>query len=745
MIRFKTLSKTVFKYIGLIVCFLLPVSLLAATPSLDLELTESEKLWLEKQSEIEVVGDPDWLPFEGFDEEGNYTGIVSDYLKLLEGITGLKFKVLNTATWSDSVKMAREGLVDIISETNDSDLHDSVNFTNSYLSNPIVIVLREDEYYVRSIGDIQHLRIGITTNYGYTSKIVKKYPEANYVLVDTVAEGLFAVSTGRIDAMLCTLAMCSYTMTKFGINNVKISGQTEFDTQLAFGVHSDLIELQSILNKAISNITVSQQLDISEKWIKHKIIEQFDYKLFFQSVFIFSVVLLVLIYWLRRLKKEINKRKEAETALIKAQNVLMVSKQRLSLHRQQTPLAVIDWNTEFECIGWNKSAENLFKYSEEQVLNSNIFHLIVPESYLDDVSDVWNRLMNNESPVISVNENITATGEMITCEWYNTALVDSDGIVLGVTSLVNDITSRKKQEDETRLASLVFESSSEAMVISDHDDIVVSVNSAFTTITGYTENDIIGKDVIFLLFELEDKQEYKKILSNLNETNGWQGELEGKMKSGESFVMRVTKDAIFNSNRSIYRYVQLFSDITKKKLNENIIWHQANYDSLTDLPNRNMFYERLGYEMKQSNRSKKPIFLLFLDLDRFKQVNDTLGHHAGDLLLKLVSRRISKQVRDSDTVARLSGDEFTVILTGISNRNGLESLVSNIIKSLEAPFLLNSDLVEISGTVGISCYPEDTGELDELLSLADNAMYEAKKKGRGCFCFATDKTTQKLS
>ena len=417
----------------------------ARTP---LQLSERERLWLENHPTVTFTGDPNWLPYEAFDSEGKYIGIVSQHLDLIAESTGLKFEMSPSNTWTESTEKAKNGSVDILSETDDSDLKSHLVFTDPYLSNPIVIAMHSREHYVEGINDIRNLNIAVIKDYGYVPKIRRKYPDINFTTVPDIQYGLIAVSTGEVDALLCTLALCSYTIADLGLNNVKITGKTEFDTKLALGVQRTLPELVSILNKAIKNISYGQQQAILDEWIKQKYIEKTDYALAYQVTAVAFILLGIFAYWNRRLSREINLRVATEEELKSAQDVLRLSQQRLLLHREHNPLAVIEWNTNFEVLSWNPAAQRIFGFTEMEVLGQHATDNILPESARDTVLRVWKELLEKGSCERSTNENVTKDGRTILCAWYNTALVNPDGFVIGVASMVDDITERTQAEQE---------------------------------------------------------------------------------------------------------------------------------------------------------------------------------------------------------------------------------------------------------------------------------------------------------
>ena len=286
-----------------------------AAPDAELGLTQAERQWLTEHPSVSFTGDPNWLPYEAFDAEGRYIGIVSEHLELISGMTGITFEMSPSKTWTESTLKAKNGDVDILSETDDSDLKSHLVFTKNYLSNPIVIAMHNRENYVEGISRIRDRKIALIRDYGYASKIRREYGGIDFITVDDIQDGLVAVSTGEVDALLCTLALCSYTIAELGLNNVRIVGKTEFDTKLALGVQKNLPLLVSILNKAIEKITPGQQQVILDAWIKQKFVERTDYTLVYQVIGVAIVLIAIFIFWNWRLSREINLRVATEIEL----------------------------------------------------------------------------------------------------------------------------------------------------------------------------------------------------------------------------------------------------------------------------------------------------------------------------------------------------------------------------------------------------------------------------------------------
>jgi diguanylate cyclase (GGDEF)-like protein/PAS domain S-box-containing protein len=304
-------------------------------------------------------------------------------------------------------------------------------------------------------------------------------------------------------------------------------------------------------------------------------------------------------------------------------------------------------------------------------------------------------------------------------------------------AIFSNITKRKKYERQWRLAASIFQASSEAMLITDSRCNIIAVNPAFTSITGYAADEVLGKNPRQLCSGHHDETFYQEMLRALASTNHWEGEIWDMKKNGEAYALRLIISAIPDDTAAGWSYAAQFSDITGKKRMEEALSKHANFDSLTGLSNRRLFRHHLEQEIKIARRSHNKLALLFIDLDRFKEVNDTLGHHAGDQLLVEAAQRIVSCVREADIVSRLGGDEFTVILSEIRDVNRIENVAHAIIQSLCQPYRLGGEAVIVSASIGITVYPTDATNSSDLLRNADQAMYLSKSEGKNCFNFFT--------
>ncbi len=301
-----------------------------------------------------------------------------------------------------------------------------------------------------------------------------------------------------------------------------------------------------------------------------------------------------------------------------------------------------------------------------------------------------------------------------------------------------NITARKQAEGELQLFASLFNSSNEAIVITDADNRIITTNPAFTNLTGYTQDEVAGQDPRILSAGKTPPELYAEMWQDINRDGHWQGELWDRRKSGEPYPKWLSIAVVRDRAGKIINYIGSFIDITERKASEEKIRYLAYHDALTDLPNRFSLNERLVQALGFSRRNQQLLALLLIDLDRFKVINDTLGHAVGDELLVLVAKRLRSAVRDSDIVARLGGDEFVIVLPCIDSPDDAAAVASKILSLIAAPYVVANRELRTAPSIGISIYPHDSSDPLELLKNADVAMYHAKEMGRGNYQFYKD-------
>jgi diguanylate cyclase (GGDEF)-like protein/PAS domain S-box-containing protein len=310
-------------------------------------------------------------------------------------------------------------------------------------------------------------------------------------------------------------------------------------------------------------------------------------------------------------------------------------------------------------------------------------------------------------------------------------LMEELGKLAGITL------ERKQDEESLRLSDMVFQNTPNAIFITNAENKIITVNPAFTEITKYSAEEAMGRDPKFLGSGKQSSAFYAAMWETINATGKWAGAIYNLRKDKEFYIQWTNINTLYDEQHQVKHRIAIFSDITEMKRNEEVILEQANFDSLTGLPNRRLFYDRLAQELKKTERDKMPLALMFIDLDHFKEINDSLGHETGDFLLQDAAKRISHCIRESDTLARLGGDEFTIILPGLTETERLETIAESIIQALSTPFHLGQSTAYVSASIGITIYPTDATDISSLLKNADQAMYVAKHRGRNQFSYFT--------
>ncbi|MCB1734953.1 MAG: diguanylate cyclase [Gammaproteobacteria bacterium] len=312
-------------------------------------------------------------------------------------------------------------------------------------------------------------------------------------------------------------------------------------------------------------------------------------------------------------------------------------------------------------------------------------------------------------------------------------LRDSTGAPRRFIGTMADMTEWVMAEQQLRLGAQVIKATHEGVVVTNANAEILSVNPAFTTMTGYREEDVLGRNPAMLQSGRQDREFYRNMWSALSQQGHWHGEIWNRRQDGSIYAEELSISAIRDPSGQISHYVGIFSDITERMKREEVMRRLAFHDTLTGLPNRSLFVDRVHQALRQAHRADQMVAILFMDLDRFKQVNDTYGHQTGDLLLLGVARRIRELLREEDTIARLGGDEFTAVLRSVQSKKDVALVAGRILQQLAKPFDLEGRVAEIGVSIGAALFPEHSRDADTLIRFADEAMYQAKSEGRGRF------------
>ena len=317
-------------------------------------------------------------------------------------------------------------------------------------------------------------------------------------------------------------------------------------------------------------------------------------------------------------------------------------------------------------------------------------------------------------------------------------LADSDSLYV----YIRDTTQIHRFIKQQRMSTKVFDSSIEGIVVANSDGKVEMVNPAFTKITGFEPEEVLGEDLDVLRAETHQHDFFETVWEQLVKTGQWSGEYLNRRKNGEAYPEWLTINLIKNSAGKVINYIAIFHDISDIKRTEEKIKHQAYHDALTGLPNRYLFRDRLTQALRHARRNNLKVGVLFLDLDNFKHVNDSLGHDQGDILLQEVAKRLRSCVREEDTVSRLGGDEFTMILNEVLGHDSTVKVARKIMDALSEPFSISGHLLHVNASIGITLFPNDGEDTDALTKNADMAMYRAKDRGKNNYQLFTPSMNQ---
>ena len=412
-----------------------------------------------------------------------------------------------------------------------------------------------------------------------------------------------------------------------------------------------------------------------------------------------------------------------------------IDEQLLTIY-DATPVPMVLSRTDGSFEYANPALRLMLGYSEAEIYSPNI---IISHPDETEVNQQIRATLQNDpfSPLRIEKRYLHKSGRVIPGYLTIVAEPDSAGNVKRFISQIVDQTEQKKNNDQLLLSSLVYKNSSEGMMVSDANNRILDINPAFTEITGYSLPELQGKNPRYLSSGRHSATFYSKMWNTIELSGCWSGEIWNKRKNGEIYAEWLVINTIYNEDGSVYRRVALFSDISKKKEAEALILQQANYDLLTELPNRRLFLESLKLESRKTKDSGLSGALLFINLDHFKEVNDALGHDQGDILLKEIAKRLTRTIRDSDLAARLSGDEFAIILSAIGSPRKVEKIANSILSAIEKPVQLADEQAFVTGSIGITLFPDDGVKPSQLLQNADQAMYAAKKAGQNRYHYFT--------
>jgi diguanylate cyclase (GGDEF)-like protein/PAS domain S-box-containing protein len=588
----------------------MPSALLASAPAI--ELSEPEQQWLQAHPSIRLAVDIDWSPFEYVDDYSNYVGMAAEYINLVGQRLGIRFDIEKEKPWSEVVDAVKNRELDMFScVVATTQRREYADFTRPYLSFPMVIVTSDQVAYVNGIRDLKNETVAVVRGYATQDLLEKDHPELDLYLADNVADALEKLSHGKVYAYIGNIATVSDVIRREGLTNIKISGETPYSYELSMAVRNDWPEFTPILQKALDSITEQERDQIYRKWIKLRYEHGFDYQLLWEILALVSLVIAVILFWNRRLLKEIARRKKAE-------KLVQDARQRL----EQT----------------NKQLVNYVDIVDKYVITSS----------------------------------------------------------------------------------------------TDVKGVITSTSDAFCEISGYSQEELLGATHRIVRHEDMPESIYEELWSTISSGKTWEGEIKNKKKNGGYYWVQAYISPNFDEQGNISGYTAIREDITNKKLAEAL----SVTDELTSLSNRRHFNNLFPQEIARAEREQKTFVLMIIDVDYFKSYNDNYGHQQGDNVLQQIARVLQDTLRRAgDFAFRIGGEEFAVIVT-VENNADAVVIAENLRRSVEGLGLAHEHS-EVASVVTISigvkthhCGGDQPAQTDLIYRLADDALYQAKEKGR---------------
>lgn len=424
---------------------------------------------------------------------------------------------------------------------------------------------------------------------------------------------------------------------------------------------------------------------------------------------------------------DITERKQAEARILR-----LLAEQRLIFDNAHVGIVLIRQRLIVSC---NQRLAEMFQFASPAELEGQSTRLL----YQSDAQ--WDEIGTNMYADLERTGSAQAEYSMRRQDGTSIRVmltgrpIDPHAVHDGSIWVYTDVTMRYRQEAELRLAERVFAHTSEALLVTDRDGVIVNVNQAFTQITGYAREEAIGRTPRILKSGWHDEAFYKAMWRAVAERGAWEGEVWDKRKNGEVYPKWLSISSVRDASGLIANYIGAFSDMTERKAAQEKIQYLAHHDPLTSLPNRLLLRDRFNLVLEQVRRSGRKVGFIFLDLDHFKRINDSLGHRVGDQLLIAVVRRLRSCLREADTLSRQGGDEFILLLGDVENREVAGRVAAKVIRALAEPFRIGEHELTTSVSIGIAVAPDDGEDFDSLLQKADTAMYASKEKARGTWSF----------
>jgi len=727
----------------LVLCLvLLPMTAVAARY---VDLSPQEEQWLAQHPHIKLGIDPDWAPFEFRDSDGKYRGMASNFIALANDRLGINMEPADYGSWAEVLRAARRGEIDVLpAVTPTKERAQFLTFTKPYLEFPMVIITRTDAPFIGGLEEMSGMKVAVVDGYYSQETLQNKYPQIKLLPTPSVREGVNAVAVGEVDAYVGNIAAASYAINQLGLTSLKVATYTPYSFKLSMGVRKDLADFVPILDKALQNISPAEVRMIREDWVQLRVEQGINIREVLLVAIPVTVAILILFIamgiWNRRLQREIEEREEVERRLRQ-------SEERLLDSQSIAHVGSWIWNLEDNSLLWSRETYAIVgiaprEYTPEA---SSFLNFIHPDDRSKMEAAIKQVLHGDNSAYEIEYRILQQSGKVRYAKSYGKVERNEHGKPVQLAGVIHDITEQKQvelalREKQQTLQSLL-DNAPLGIWFQDPYGHLLFVNRAFCEATGISEEEFLSARQYQELYETETAATCAESDAIALASDGPHISQERmRFADGKYHELEVVKSRVTDDQGHIVGLIGLSMDVTDKKHAEAKLLHQAYFDELTGLGNRNYLMEQLGRSLAQAERHEHYNALLFFDLDNFKIINDTLGHHTGDILLKEIGKRLHKIVREEDTVSRLGGDEFVLIANNLGKVQSeaaeqAHSVAEKIRRALALPYKLGEQEHHITLSVGISMFPTEGNDVNDILKHADTAMYRAKEAGRNAIRF----------
>lgn len=696
-------------------------------------------------------------------QDGRAAGLAVDLVRALEPSVGRRITVTGM-DWAMAQERVARGEADALVQINFTEERTKVyDFSKPLLQSQFSIFTQSTRPGITGISSLRGLKVGVEQK-GLPQQLLKDNSFIQLEIIPSFLAGFRRLQEGDLDAVVVDYRVGAYVLAENGISNIKVSGEPIAYSESAIAVKKGNSELLAAIDKGLDTIRKDgTYARIVSKWEPKEVIfltqEQISRQrlLLVISALLFLCVMAAI--WIATIYRELRKRRLAENRWQLVFENSPVSlweedfsevKRLLDELRQE---GVTDLDEHFakhpevlrrcaalvKIVAVNEASQALHGAASKEGLLAHLVNTFTPEAFetfRKELVALWEGKMKMTSETIVktfAGECRNVTVQFAVCPGYQKTLSR-------VLVALVDTTERSRSEEKLRLSASVFSHAHEGIVITAPDATILDVNEAFTRITGFSRNEVLGKTPRVLNSGRHDKEFFKALWHDLIEKGHWYGEIWNRRKKGDLYAEMLNISAVRNGRGEVLHYLGLFSDITALKAQQQQLEHLAHYDALTALPNRVLLADRLNQAMAQAQRRASYLAVAYLDLDGFKEVNDEHGHATGDQILVAIANRLSDTLREGDTLARIGGDEFVVVMLDTSSAKNCVPTLDRLLHAVTRSIVIGPNAHQISASLGVTFYPQqDEVDADQLLRQADQAMYQAKLAGKNRYHFFDEK------